>query len=336
MPEKPHSADVLIVGAGLAGLMAGRALRERGLAPLLVDKGRSVGGRLATRRIGPGKADHGAQFFTAETPVFRKVVAGWLDDGLCELWTTGWSEGSIDPDRGDALPRYMAPKGMNALAKTLAQGLEVHTSVKLASLGLEGDQWVGRDEEGRAFAGRAAIVTPPVPQTLALIDAGGVELSKDERYALRRVEYVPNLTGLFWIEGDTDIPAPGYLEFGGRPARWISDNQAKGLSPEACLITVQMSHPFSSEHYDADDEETLDLIEAELRPQLAENAVVKERQLKRWRYAGPMVVVPGRTLVPAALPHLVFAGDAFGGLRFEGACLSGIEAAERAASALAG
>ncbi|HRA66197.1 MAG TPA: NAD(P)-binding protein, partial [Caldilinea sp.] len=46
--------DVVIVGAGLCGLMAGAVLAERGLRLVLLDKGRSVGGRLATRRIGAG------------------------------------------------------------------------------------------------------------------------------------------------------------------------------------------------------------------------------------------------------------------------------------------
>ena len=49
---------------------------------LIVEKSRSVGGRLATRRIGEGKADHGAQFFTVRSPELQEdVESGWKRDG---------------------------------------------------------------------------------------------------------------------------------------------------------------------------------------------------------------------------------------------------------------
>src|SRR4051812_5903801 len=70
--------DVLIVGAGLAGLMAGHVLADAGKRVVLLDKGRSVGGRMATRRIGGGLADHGAQFFTVRDPEFGKFVERWI------------------------------------------------------------------------------------------------------------------------------------------------------------------------------------------------------------------------------------------------------------------
>ncbi|RYF72060.1 MAG: FAD-dependent oxidoreductase, partial [Cytophagaceae bacterium] len=58
----------LILGAGLAGLTAARELTRQGHTILIFDKGRGVGGRLATRRIADGRADHGAQYSSARSP----------------------------------------------------------------------------------------------------------------------------------------------------------------------------------------------------------------------------------------------------------------------------
>ncbi len=83
--------DVLIVGAGLSGLVAARELTKKGLNVTVLDKGRSVGGRLATRRIADGVADHGAQFFTARTNTFKAEVKQWLDAGLISVsWLERW------------------------------------------------------------------------------------------------------------------------------------------------------------------------------------------------------------------------------------------------------
>jgi predicted NAD/FAD-dependent oxidoreductase len=76
---------VVIVGAGICGLVAGRRLADAGAEVVLVDKGRSVGGRLATRRIGDATVDHGAQFFTVRTPAFQRQVDDWVERGLARV-----------------------------------------------------------------------------------------------------------------------------------------------------------------------------------------------------------------------------------------------------------
>ena len=55
----------IVIGAGMAGLTAATVLQNSAQWDVLVlDKGRGVGGRMATRRLGEGgKADHGAQYF---------------------------------------------------------------------------------------------------------------------------------------------------------------------------------------------------------------------------------------------------------------------------------
>ena len=46
------TTDILIIGAGLAGLSAANDLQQAGHQVLVIDKGRGLGGRLAGRRIG--------------------------------------------------------------------------------------------------------------------------------------------------------------------------------------------------------------------------------------------------------------------------------------------
>ena len=66
---------VVVVGAGVAGLMAAQSLVKNGHDVVVVDKGRSPGGRLATRRIDNATLDHGAQFFTVRESLFESHVA---------------------------------------------------------------------------------------------------------------------------------------------------------------------------------------------------------------------------------------------------------------------
>ena len=85
-------SDVVIIGAGLSGLVAAHALQRSGSSVLVIDKARSVGGRLATRQIGRATLDHGAQFFTVRSPEFRSAVEEWLSAGLVTEWCQGFAE----------------------------------------------------------------------------------------------------------------------------------------------------------------------------------------------------------------------------------------------------
>jgi predicted NAD/FAD-dependent oxidoreductase len=205
------ATDVVIVGAGLAGLLAARVLKEQGKRVLLLDKGRSVGGRLATRRIGGGLADHGAQFFTVREPEFGTLVSRWLAEGIVFEWSRGWSDGSLATTR-DGHPRYAVHGGMNALAKQLAQGLDTRVKVTLVSVKAIEGGWQVEDESGSTTRAKALLLTPPVPQSLALIDDGGVMLNPADRAALDAIEYLPSLTGLFVLDREVRLPSPGAIQ----------------------------------------------------------------------------------------------------------------------------
>ena len=70
-----------VVGAGLAGLAAARALVAADRAVDLFEKSRGTGGRVATRRALGTTFDHGAQYFTVRDSGFSAALARpWLHD----------------------------------------------------------------------------------------------------------------------------------------------------------------------------------------------------------------------------------------------------------------
>lgn len=322
--------EILIVGAGLSGLLAAQQYQGSGKQITLLDKGRTVGGRLATRAIGPGLADSGAQFFTVREPAFQRFVDQWQMAGLIYTWSTGWSDGSlIATPANDGYPRYAVRGGMNALAHHLAaqltaQGVTLQTDQRVTAVAQVDEGWQVTTESGERYQAAALILTPPAPQSLALLAAGGVALAPADRNALERITYAPCLCGLFWLEGDITLPDPGAIQRPGADLAWVADNQRKGISPDATLITVHAGPTYSATHYDTPDEELLATFQASLQPFLRGRVKCHAAQLKRWRYALPTVTHPARYLQAQGLPPLYFGGDAFGGPRVEGAALSGL------------
>jgi len=93
--------------------MAARQRQGRGERIALIDKAATVGGRLATWRVGPGLADSGAQFFTVRDATFQRYVDQWQADGLVYAWSMGWSDGSLVASTlaNDGYPRYAVHGG---------------------------------------------------------------------------------------------------------------------------------------------------------------------------------------------------------------------------------
>lgn len=313
--------DILIVGCGLSGLIAAQTLQEAGYKVLVLDKGRGVGGRLATRRIGPGRLDHGAQFFTTREPAFEAMVADWRTAGLVFEWSRGW-----DNEAGH--PRYAIQGGVNALAKHLAQNLDIRRQTTVTRAWTEADDWFVETHSGNTFKTGTLLLTAPVPQSLAILAAGNTFLRPVDQSALERIRYTRCICGLFWLDGDINVPDHGVLQLEGEPITWLADNQRKSISPEARLITVHTAPDYSEKHWDSDREMVLDEIQAVLQRHLQPGCAVKDRQYHRWGFAMATVCHPEPYLRAAELPRLVFAGDAFGDRpRIEGAALSGLAAA---------
>ena len=305
----------IVVGAGLAGLTCAAMLVAAGHDVLVIDKARSVGGRLATRRIGDATFDHGAQFFTTRSPEFTEAVERWTTSGL----VTTWSNGFDDPPDGH--PRYAVRGGMTALAKHLATGVPVRCAAMAFSLQIEGGRWRVVLDDASALSADALVLTCPVPQSYSLVIATGIELPP----TLLRGEYDRTIALLARLDRSVDIGTAGALQNAHPVFSMIADNQSKGVSVTPA-VTFHANPDWSLEHWDHPHRTTHKLLVDEAEQTLRGGQVV-DSQVKRWRFATPRSIWPERCLVASAEPMLVLAGDAFGGPKVEGAYLSGRAAA---------
>ena len=159
---------------GLSGLCSAAGARSPGRAgttSCVLDKGRSPGGRLATRRIGAATLDHGAQFFTVRSERFAALVHGVGGRGAGR--TSGAAASAAEPD---GYPRYAVRGGMNALRQ--APGRRARRPVRLAGLRRPARAragWDGRPrrrDHGRRADG-AGRDLPPAPGARRAHDGRG-------------------------------------------------------------------------------------------------------------------------------------------------------------------
>jgi hypothetical protein len=310
------TTDILIIGAGLAGLLAATDLQASGFHPLVVDKGRGVGGRLASRRIGSATFDHGAQFITARTPRFAALLSEWHGLGLVTEWYRGTSAEHI---------YWRGVPSITAVPKHLAKSLHVRLEMKMTALKQESSRWLAIFENGETVAAKAVLLTAPVPQSLALLAAGGVTLEASKREQLEALEYEPCLAVMAVLKGEANVPKPGFIRFDSGPVGWIADNQAKGISAVSA-VTIHATPAFSLEHQEDDRQKMGQHLLEVAAPWLGSEAA--EFQVHAWRYARPKHEQDHPCLILNQSPALLIAGDAFGGPRVEGAALSGWAAAD--------
>jgi hypothetical protein len=297
--------------------MAATTLQAAGHEVVVLDKGRSPGGRLATRRIGGATLDHGAQFFTVRTETFAAHVDAWRREGLVEEWCRGF-----DPP-GDGHPRYRVTGGMNALAKRLARGLDVRCGhLVFAVRPGTRHAWSVALDDGTDVEADAVVVTAPVPQSFSLLVTTGVEMPAE----LLGTEYDRTLALLAVLDGPSAVPEPGGVPQPDDTVSFVADNWAKGVSAVPAL-TLHASPRWSEEHWDDDRDDLLAALERHAAPWLGAARIV-ERQVKRWRFATPRRTWPDPCWRASdGRGALVLAGDAFAGPRMEGAACSGLAAA---------
>jgi renalase len=325
--------EIMIVGAGLCGLHAAARLQAAGRSVLVLEKSRGLGGRAATRRWNNRPVDHGAQFFTAKNPEFVAQVALWEKAGICHEWTRGFhrfAEGKLQGPAEDSHPRYACREGMVSLGKALGEPLGdiIQRTAKVIRLSVIEGRWLATLEDGRLVRSRSLLLTPPPPQSRALLDEVAPEAARE----IGQHHCLPCLAvGACFSR--TEISWQGIQAPDDPVLTWIGHDTSKRpeLHPDCTILMLHASPDFSLENASAPDEEIVAAMLLRASRMTSQDWTSPgEVFVQRWRYALPAAAgSPSGSLTYSTPAPLVLAGDWCAGGRIEGAWLAGRDAADQ-------
>lgn len=299
-----------LIGAGLAGTAAARALKEAGIVVSVFDKGRGPGGRLSTRRIetalGQVRMDHGAQYVTAQSDSFLNFLAQATEAGACEPWKARL----FSIDRGGnahvlrPVDRFVGRAGMSSIVKFALEGLNPEFNRRAKKLTGEAGAWRIHFEDGTIEGPFDAVgVTLPPEQLIEFLARSDGDFATIIATA-RRVTVAPCWAVMAVADSAFDPGFDGAKVYGGS-IRWISRMASRPGFGDSESVVIQASPDWSNAFL----EETPDFV----AQQICEEAYIRFGMPRpvwsdahRWRFA--MVEIPAGHKAFAAENNTVSVG----------------------------
>ncbi len=328
--KDPTSQRIAIVGAGLAGLTAARRLADDGYPVKVFEKSRGIGGRMATRRQGEFRFDHGAQYFTVRDGRFQQVVEAWRSEGVVEPWHARIAVIPEQPGKSRARSpeRLVALPGMSALGKALSRGLSIQLNACVDRIEHRPEGWrLSLADTGLAGPFDVLVLALPAPQAARLL--GG---HPDLQLAANRVHFNPCLAVMAGLRR----PGAGGFDaafVNAGPLSWVCRNSSKPARETPETWVLHASADWSRQHIDADPETAAGELWAAFERIVGATLTPEVLTLHRWRYALAINPLDSGCLWDLGR-RVAVCGDWCHGSRIEGAYLSGLETAQQIAAAI--
>ena len=324
-PDKP--AEIVIIGAGLAGLAAGQILRETKHNLLLLDKGRRVGGRMSTRRANGFLFNHGAQFVTARSAQFHDICNRAQQAGQLANWPIA---GRVNA--------FSGTPAMRGLAEFIGEGLKIQQQAEVQKITKLQEGLIQLELiDGSEMHCHHLIVTCPAPQTARLLYAAAPELSA----CADQVIYAPCWTVMAGVPKPLNLPNT-LIQTPSGPIGWATYEPTRPGASQTAAVTLQASAEFSKSHLEAEPVDICcQLLAAFAEQQNTALPSPSYSAAHRWRYAkveqscqpdDPFHMAENDKSITVAGDWHPAQGDdgRYGaGTRAEDAFLSGVRAAEK-------
>lgn len=320
-PATDRLSTVAVIGGGLSGLACARDLADHGCSVHVFEKGRGVGGRMSTRRVGDLQFDHGAQYFTVRDERFRSFVDSGCREGFIARWDGDIAvlgEGGAQP-KHRAVDRFVGVPAMNALCRRLALGLDLVLQTQVAALErMEGRWHLTSDQQAELGSYDAVVVAVPAPQAATLLRASAPEMAARAAGAV----LAPCWAGMASFTDPLDLGFDAAF-VDDSPLSWVARNSSKPGRSSAEAWVLHASPEWSLEYLDLESKAVASLLLDAFRTAVGGlDSEPTHLAAHRWRFALPAEPLPEPFLLQHDL-RLGACGDWCGGPRVEGAFLSG-------------
>lgn len=198
--------DTCVVGSGLGGLAIALELEKDGCDYLVLDKGRTPGGRAATRRFADSRFDHGLPWLNQTGPLTSQLIKRGFEAGILV---------KRDMDGQEA---WFCPAGISSLGKYLAGGLKIRNATRVTRIDQQADGLMltteSEGERSEIHVRHRLFLAMPLPQALELAEPVIGESFRPEadpfdKCIVAMVQAEPDPPG----EAESGQIVPDYLKF---------------------------------------------------------------------------------------------------------------------------
>jgi predicted NAD/FAD-dependent oxidoreductase len=264
----PDAQSVVVIGAGLSGIVLARHLVLAGHRVQVLEKSRGIGGRISTRREGELRFDHGAPFVYAPNALIAGALRGLESDNVLVR-------------SGDA---WIGTPSMNALPRWFANEVTVHGECTAHALLRTEAGWRVVLTDEREFDADVVLFAIPAPQAVALLQRSApdvVALTASVHGPLARVTMSPCWSIMCALDDAVDLVALPL--FGDDGLRLYAQHTRPGRSTHHAWV-AHASSAWSTQHLEDD----ASAVEARMASAIADahrGVVPTFLRAHRWRFA---------------------------------------------------
>lgn len=300
------SVDTLVVGCGVAGLAAARALKTRGVSVAVVEKARGTGGRLSSKRIkdvdgNPVAFDLGCTSFIAETAEFNSFIATCQQQGVVEAWyhTDKLKDGASSAFGNTSFGQthYVGVPRNSAFTRFMADGLDCYFCHRVESLQRIDGEWQVRiyDSENDtfkvAYASRIVLAVPP-QQAYDLIM--GVSVSDERQRLLKTLSQLKveaqwvvalNMSDSWLLPEELAKQGEISLNHNTLSKISIENNKPQRLNEGSAILQVQLTSSWSQANLNVNKEEVIEVVKTALASIFGKSYSITASYAHRWLYS---------------------------------------------------